>query len=448
MSIFRSKKAPGADRINIHQRNIINSSEVSVVFYKDTIFHKPSGTLLVDSKKHELHKEIIRFSIVSLGPPRELTPALLATIFDQALEAGFHPISLVSYKGVTFDHFPNAPVNMLNVDKSTLNTIVEYGNHSMEVGTEGQSLFVMEVLNASSRTNYTYRPIIKGVTPGSHYITPRYLDQVFEAVKALGLIPGYFYPVPPTFDRPVSNSPEFFAQRHDQVSGVDAEPYIFMDEGHKQFSTEFSSAPYMEHNPSAIVSELPVGVDTLLDQVRSGDYSRAQPTSAVVQTPIAGQDFLTRQHVRTVDPTVKAAKAADKILSDQMKQMHETNKSPEAKAIVEGGVLAGMTTVPTRSLGEGEVSNPARQEFFEALRSEQNSAARQEMFEKHAAQSPLSVVATNPTFRPLNPDSDSPAVLRVRHNSSIPESAPVPVPADTSAELQKRANNMLRGKEA
>lgn len=432
MSIFRSKKAPGADRINIHQRNIINSSEVSVVFYKDTIFHKPSGTLLVDSKKHELHKEIIRFSIVSLGPPRELTPALLATIFDQALEAGFHPISLVSYKGVTFDHFPNAPVNMLNVDKSTLNTIVEYGNHSMEVGTEGQPLFVMEVLNASSRTNYTYRPIIKGVTPGSHYITPRYLDQVFEAVKALGLIPGYFYPVPPTFDRPVSNSPEFFAQRHDQVSGVDAEPYIFMDEGHKQFSTEFSSAPYMEHNPSAIVSELPVGVDTLLDQVRSGDYSRAQPTSAVVQTPIAGQDFLTRQHVRTIDPTVKAAKAADKILSDRMKQMHETRQQP------------------SRALGESEVSHPEHKKPLEASvpAHVQVSAARQEMSGKHAAQSPLSVMASNPTFRPVNPDSDSPAVLRVRHNSSIPESAPVPVPADTSAELQERANNMLRGKEA
>lgn len=206
--IKRKLKKVG-DRVNLHQRSIVNSSEVAVVFYKEAIFHKPTGTLLVNSKQHNLTNEVIRFSFISLGPARELTPALLATIFDQALESGFDPLSLVSYKGSTFSEDTTTPVNMIDITPEALVAMSAFKGKSMMVDINNEPVLTMEVLDASTGTNHLYKPTIAGVSPNVYYITPQFLDMVFEAVKAIGLIPGYVYPVSTDYKESISDSAEY-----------------------------------------------------------------------------------------------------------------------------------------------------------------------------------------------------------------------------------------------
>ncbi len=361
MSIFsRSKKAPGADRINVHQRSIINSSEVSVVFYKDTIFHKPSGTLLVNSRKHELHNEIIRFSIVSLGPARELTPALLATIFDQAMEAGFDPISLVSYKGCIFDECAMPPVDMIDSTKSALAAMREYPNRTMEIDMNDESLFVMEVLNASSRTNYLFKPSIKGVAPGSFFITPKFLDQVFEAVKAIGLIPGYIYPVPASYDRPVSQSP------------------LLTNVGH--------TSNYQETETPIIATG---SFDRLADEIREGDYSRAKSTAP-------GPVIAYQEQPEPTDGLHGLSPAA----FIQMKEMQERSLG----ALPSGAQL-------TRSQCNGEIVLTAHGR--EALKHKQEQALR-ELRNETKAQDPQNTQPRSPLELQAGATEVPPSVIRTR----------------------------------
>lgn len=74
-----------------------NTHEIEIRFYKEAAPFPEVGLIEVSHRKHKLDHKVVRMAFVGLSKPPAVTPALMARIWNAALEQGYVPHQLVSY---------------------------------------------------------------------------------------------------------------------------------------------------------------------------------------------------------------------------------------------------------------------------------------------------------------------------------------------------------------
>lgn len=70
---------------------------LTVMFYKDAIYHGEHGEIRVSHKKFNLDEEVVSFVFVGMSTPPHLDVALMSFIWEEAKAQGYIPHNLVSY---------------------------------------------------------------------------------------------------------------------------------------------------------------------------------------------------------------------------------------------------------------------------------------------------------------------------------------------------------------
>jgi hypothetical protein len=73
--------------------------DAKVLFHKESNDFPEHGSIYVDHVQHRLKNEPVRFSFVGIAPP-QMTPEVLAHIWDQAERQGYKVYKLRSYADV------------------------------------------------------------------------------------------------------------------------------------------------------------------------------------------------------------------------------------------------------------------------------------------------------------------------------------------------------------
>jgi len=165
---------------------VYNPLSVQAVFFKQASNLRVDGRLLVNSDHHGLDRSIISFSIVDsavsdfLGarPDVMFTPSLLAVIFEQAREAGFTPLSLLSYGKINIH---------TGVLKETKERFGAFKRLSLDPGSEsvGQAL----VHDPRSSLAYPLELRIPELVDTKILFTPELFHYIFECIRAEGMTP-------------------------------------------------------------------------------------------------------------------------------------------------------------------------------------------------------------------------------------------------------------------
>lgn len=159
-----------------------NSLNIEAHFYKRAVAMPLHGRLLVNSRKFDLNRKVIDFSLTGLdkeqGVMPALTPGLLDILFQQARDEGFEPISLVHYNGVevyngmlgnTRENYRKFREITFRSDVASVGTIlVEDSRRGKQVVLE---LRIPELNNA----------VIA--------LSPKLLKLIFESIKEQGVMP-------------------------------------------------------------------------------------------------------------------------------------------------------------------------------------------------------------------------------------------------------------------
>lgn len=159
-----------------------NSLNIEAHFYKRAVAMPLHGRLLVNSRKFDLNRKVIDFSLTGLdkeqGVMPALTPGLLDILFQQARDEGFDPISLVHYNGVEVytGVLDNSRENYRKFREITFRSdVASVGTILVEDSRRGKQV-VLEL-----RIPELNKAVIA--------LSPKLLKLIFESIKEQGVMP-------------------------------------------------------------------------------------------------------------------------------------------------------------------------------------------------------------------------------------------------------------------